>query len=158
MLKHLASPQIVSDFAFQLSTFGLMLRLWWQIEVDNNTNTINISSQAIVLMSNNSNISVPLNYHRQIHFINTVWYWPDTFSCTIDLKKLTILTKLMLIWDFMKLVPRSMRDYSGESMSGWSSQCSQILYAGWGSEIWVLASDKLIKIWVGTIISHPPGN
>ena len=35
-------------------------------------------------MANNSNISVPLNYHRQVHFINTVRYLPDTFSCTID--------------------------------------------------------------------------
>ena len=31
----------------------------------------------------------------------------------VNLKKLTILTKLKLIRDFMTLVPRRMRDYSG---------------------------------------------
>ena len=31
-------------------------------------------------------------------------------------KKFTILTKLKLIRDFMRLVPRRMRDHSGESM------------------------------------------
>ena len=45
---------------------------------------INISSQAIVLMANNSNISVPLRYHKQIHFIHAVQYLPGTFSCAID--------------------------------------------------------------------------
>ena len=35
-------------------------------------------------MADNTNISFPLNYHRQIHFINTVRYLPGTFSCAID--------------------------------------------------------------------------
>ena len=67
----------------------LVIYIWLDAKtLMTNRHVINISfkqfKQLLSWQITATSVSHSLNYHRQIHFINTVWYSPNTFSCAVD--------------------------------------------------------------------------